>query len=81
MKKEAKFINCGNDFYQEYFEEVCTELEKGERVHVYIDCIGHTRNNMSQDAYRDALIKHFGDRLNIEFEEGVCSYSYTYNLM
>lgn len=80
MKKEAKWINCGNDFYSEHFDKVCEMLEQGERVHVYIDCIGHTRNNMSQTAYKRALEKKYGERLKVTTHEGACCYSYDYEL-
>lgn len=80
MKKEAKFISCGNDFYTKYFDEVCEALEQGETVRVSIDCIGHTRNNMAQEAYRQALAKKYCDKISVKCNEGYCSYSYTYSL-
>ena len=43
-----KTINCGNDFHEERFNEVCEALEQGETVEIYISCIGHTRNNMAR---------------------------------
>lgn len=79
MKKE-KLINCGNDYYEKYFNEVCEALEQGETVKVYIDCIGHTRNNMSQEAYKRALTNKYGERLTVKLDEGAYSYSYIYTL-
>ena len=76
----GKLIDCGNDFYIGHFNEVCAELEKGETVRVYINCIGHTRNNMSQEAYKRELVKKYGDKLEVMCSEGVCSYSYSYSL-
>lgn len=32
MKKEAKLINCENDFYSKYFDKVCKALEQGETL-------------------------------------------------
>ncbi len=78
--KEPKFINCANDFYESRFNEVCAALEQGEKVKVYIDCIGHTRNNMAQEAYKEHLIKKYGDKLTVEQSKGAYSYSYTYTL-
>lgn len=79
MKKE-KMINCGNDFYEKYFNEVCEALEQGETVQVYIDCIGHTRNNMAQSEYKSALMKKYGERLTVKTNAGAYSYSFTYRL-
>lgn len=78
---KEKYISCGNGFYQKYFDEVCEELEKGEKVNVGICCIGHTLNNMTQDKYKEELVKKYGSRLNVKCNEGWCSYSYTYNLI
>lgn len=80
IMEKAKLIDCWNDFYKERFDEVCKELEQGERVKVYIDCIGHTRNNMAQEAYKRALVKKYGERLIVKISEGACSYSYSYSL-
>ncbi len=73
-------VNCGNDYYTEYFDEVCNHLESGETVQVYINCIGHTRNNYTQEAYKQALVKKYGDRLEVKCSNGVCSYHYEYKL-
>lgn len=80
MKNEAKLINCGNDFYSKHFDEVCEALESGETVEVYIDCIGHTRNNWAQDSYKKALVEKYGDRLSVTTEHGAYCYSHTYAL-
>lgn len=76
----TKWVNCGNSFYNNKFNLVCEELENGFEVSVYIDCIGHTRNNMGQEAYKKALIEKYGDRLEVIYHDGVCSYSYSYKL-
>ena len=78
MKKE--WVNCGNDFYDNKFKLVCEKLEEGFQVDVYIDCIGHTRNNMTQEAYKKALVEKYGDNLEVIYHNGVCSYSYSYKL-
>ena len=78
--KKARLVNCGNDFYTKHFDELCEALEKGERVEVYIDCIGHTRNNMGQTAYKRALTEKYGDRLIVTTHEGAYCYSYDYQL-
>ena len=76
-----KWINCGNDFYQEHFDEVCEALEQGENVRVYIDCISHARNNAAQEEYKEALLDKYGPgRLTIGTHEGAYSYSYDYTL-
>jgi hypothetical protein len=78
--KNGTWINCGNDFYQDKFVIVCERLEEGLLVDVYIDCIGHTRNNMTQEHYKKKLIEKYGDRLEVIYHDGVCSYSYSYKL-
>ena len=80
MNKTPRHINCHNDFYESSFNEVCAALEQGEAVHIYIDCIGHTRNNWAQDSYKDHLVKKYGDKLKITREEGAYCYSYNYEL-
>lgn len=74
-------INGGNYFHEKAFNEICEALEKGgEAVRVGIDCIGHARNNNEQEAYKEALEKKYGDRLQITKRDGVNSYSYSYEL-
>lgn len=80
MRKTTKCVNGGNYFIKEKFEVMCQELEKGEFIDIYIDCIGHTRNNMTQEQYKEALIKKYGDKLEVFYNDGVCSYSYSYKL-
>lgn len=76
----AKWFNCGNDFYDSKFNFMCEILEQGEEVHTSIDCIGHTRNNMTQEHYKQKLIEKYGDRIEVIYHDGVCSYSYSYKL-
>lgn len=77
---KTKSVNCGNSFYEDRFNLVCEGLENGFEVSVYIDCIGHTRNNMSQESYKQHLLEKYGDRLEVIYHDGVCSYSYSYKL-
>lgn len=74
------FINGGNYYHEKAFNEICEALEKGEAVRVGIDCIGHTRNNNEQEAYKEALTEKYGDRLQITTQNGGYSYSYSYEL-
>lgn len=73
-------INCGNYFNKSSFEKVCKELEKGETVEIYVDCVGHTRNNHEQETYREELTKKYGKKLVITENKGSYSYSYIYKL-
>ena len=75
-----KTINGGNYFHEKAFNEICEALEKGEAVEVYIDVIGHSRNNYEQEAYKEALENKFGDRLQTTENSGAYSYSYSYQL-
>ena len=74
-----KLMNCGNDFTEECFIELCNQLEKGEHIEVYIDCIGHGRNNLYQDFYKEKLIKRYGEKLIVDFKDGF-SRMYNYQL-
>lgn len=75
-----KLINGKNYFNKDSFNEMCQELEKGEEIEVYIDCIGHTRNNMEQESYKESLVEKYGSQLDVAYHDGVCSYSYSYKL-
>lgn len=75
-----KTINGGNYFHEKAFNELCEALERLEAVQVYIDCIGHGANNREQEAYKEALLEKYSDRLKIEKNDGAFSYSYVYRL-
>lgn len=75
-----KTINGGNYFHEKAFNEICEALENMEAVQVYIDCIGHTRNNNEQEAYLEALTEKYQDRLKVDRMDGGYSYSYVYGL-
>lgn len=60
-------VNVKNDFYQSSMDELCEKLEAGEKVHIYVDCIGHTRAAWVEEAYVKELEKKYGeDRLKTE---------------
>ena len=75
-----KLINGGNYFNEVSFNKACEALEQGRTIEMYIDVIGHTRNNIVQEEYEEALIEKYGSRLSIEKETGSFSYSYSYRL-
>lgn len=75
-----KVIDGKNYFNEQSFNEICEALEKAGTVKVYIDSIGHTRNNNEQEAYKEALIEKYADRLKIDKIDGGYSYSYVYAL-
>lgn len=77
----AKTMNGRNYFNEENFNEMCEALESGEHISVYIDCIGFTRNNMEQDAYRKAFEKKYGQKLRVTWEGPDHCYSYSYKLV
>lgn len=77
---EKKTVSGKNYFNEESLKEMIKELDSGNEIDVYISCIGHTRNNMTQEAYKKALKEHYGDRLEVFYNDGVCSYSYSYKL-
>lgn len=73
-------VDCGNCFDKSRFENLCKVLEEKGTACVYIDCIGQSRTNYEQEAYKKHLKEKYGDRLTAEREEGVCSYYYKYTL-
>ena len=77
---DSIFVSGSNYFQEKYLQEMIELLDKGNKIHVGIACIGHTRNNMEQDNYRRALLEHYGDMLIITMHEGAYSYSYDYEL-
>lgn len=80
MSEHETLVNGKNYFNEASFDEACKALEKGATVKMYIDCIGHTRNNNEQEVYKEALSEKYGDRLLIEKSDGGFSYSYSYGL-
>ena len=76
----TKLINGHNYFNEVSFKNACEALEQGRTIEMYIDVIGHTRNNMVQEEYEEAFVEKYGDNLHIEKEQGGFSYSYAYSL-
>lgn len=76
----AKLINGANYFNPISFNNACEALEQGHTIEMYIDVIGHTRNNTVQEEYEEALIEKYGDKLIVEKKQGSYSYSYSYRL-
>ena len=62
---DFKFFSVGNDFYQDKFDDLCSELEKGGDlpIHISVSCIGHYRQEWVEAKYVDQLRKKYGDRL------------------
>ena len=75
-----KLIDGANYFNKKSFNEMCEALEKAESIEIYINVVGHSRNNYEQEAYREALEEKYGSRLKVEKVDGAYSYSYTYRL-
>lgn len=74
------FISGRNYFNNEDFKKMCKALDAGNEIEVGIDCIGHTRNNYEQEAYKEALSEKYKERLKVELCNGAYSYSYKYKL-
>ena len=62
----SKLIDGKNYFNPESLQEMVAELESGETIGIYIDCIGHTRTIYETSRYVDALKEKFGNRLLID---------------
>ena len=80
MKEQYTYVSGSNCFQEKYLNKMIELLDAGKRIKVGIDCIGHTRNNMEQENYREALEKHYGNKLEVIYNDGWCSYGYDYQL-
>ncbi len=78
--ENKKLINCGNEFYPVFFDKLCSALEDGQTVEVHVDCIGHTRNNLVQEVYKEKLVEKYGATLLIQRSAGAYSTTYCYCL-
>lgn len=65
-KQDGKLVNCTNYFNDIGKKRLIEALEAGEKVRVYIDCIGHTRAFYEGQAYEEWLKEHYGDKLLVE---------------
>ena len=77
---KRQLINGKNYLNMKSLTEMSKALNEGKTIEVYIDCIGHSRNNYEQENYRKALQKIYGENLECEVLEGNYSYSYMYRL-
>lgn len=78
--KERTYVSGSSSFNNESLEQMKSLLKQGKEIYVGIACLGHTKNNMEQEAYKQALTEYFGDNLIAELSNGLCSYSYSYHL-
>lgn len=78
--KESVWVSGSNTFNEKDFNKMIELLDAGNAINVGISCIGHTRNNMEQENYKKALEEHYGDRLEVELDAYVNTYSYIYKL-
>ena len=78
--KEQVFVSGSNYFNKDSLNKMISLLNEGKVINVGIDCIGHTRNNMEQEAYKKALEEYYGNKLITIYNSGICSYSYSYKL-
>ena len=65
MEDGFKCVNCTNYFNDIGKQRLKEALEAGETVHIYIDCIGHTRAYWEEKWYREWLVEFYGDKLEI----------------
>ena len=71
----------GRNYYNETdFKTMCVALDAGERIEVYIDCIGHSTNNVEQENYRQAIVAKYGDKVEVMQGGSPLSYNYSYKL-
>lgn len=81
MKDQSVYVSGSNYFNKDSLNKMISLLDEGKEIQVGIACIGHTRNNIEQEAYKKALQEHYGDKLEIKCSDGYCSYSYEYKLI
>ena len=80
MKEQSVYVSGSNYFNNDDLNKMIKLLDEGKTITVGISCIGHTRNNMEQENYKNALMEHYGDKLEVMLQDGLCSYSYAYKL-
>lgn len=78
--KESIWVSGSNTFNEKDFNKMIELLDAGNTINVGISCIGHTRNNMEQENYKKALEEYYGDKLEVELDSLVNTYSYIYKL-
>lgn len=66
----SKLIDGKNSFNEKSLNEMIEELEKGETIEIYIDCIGNSRTEIETYRYVHALKKIYGDRLTTKSRFG-----------
>lgn len=71
---KVKLVNGTNYLNETGFKRVTDELEKGEHIRVYIDCIGHTRAHNEGLAYKEAIEEKYGENVVINQEGGEFTY-------
>lgn len=68
-KMKVNWVNVANDVYEDKFNALCEALEQGDLVHIYVDCIGHTRAIWVEAAYVDKLKQKYEERF-VEADHG-----------
>lgn len=69
-------VNGMNYFNDKSLAEMIDLLDKGNKISIYIDCIGHTRTAMEESNYVDALKEKYGKRLIASTEGHFTNYYY-----
>lgn len=80
MEEQSIYVSGSNYFNNEDLNNMIKLLDERKTIEVGISCIGHTRNNMEQEHYKNALEEHYGNELEVMLDEGAYSYSYKYRL-
>lgn len=60
-----KVINGSNSFNLSIYKDIIQNLNNGETVELYINCLGHTRAQIEGSKYREELQNYFGEKLEI----------------
>ena len=63
--KKPVFVDGGNEFDEKYLQQMVAELESGNTIAIYISCIGHSRTERVERAYKNKLIEKYGDKLYV----------------
>ena len=74
MTKEIIYISGGHFYDKSRLKKMIDLLDLGYAIRVGISCIGHTRNIIESENYKEALLLHYGKRLRFEMFYGCYSY-------
>lgn len=75
MTNNIVFVNGGRFYDKSRLQKIIKLLDMGYIVQIGISCIGHTRNVLESENYKEALLLHYGKKLKYDLYYGCYNYS------